>query len=103
MWNRLNRLTYVIKYSQGVKAHTVQSHMEMSFVLIHTYSHVEDMENGSYLPTDEDMEWSKIAPIQGDDYLLPIDMSWSDSDDDNQRPGLQLLQHPLLLLRATMT
>ena len=45
MWKRLQRVTYSVKFAKSSITYTVRDgHMDMSFLLLHSYSHVEDME-----------------------------------------------------------
>ena len=94
-WNRLNRLSYSIKFIKGEQQYTVRdNHGDMSFALIHSYYHIDDMEQTNN-PEDMDLDWSAITPIPGDDYLSPPDFGWPDSEDDEPpRPSAPISNLP---------
>ena len=83
LWSRLNRIQYHVRFIKSDISYTVRDgHQDVSFVLMHSYSHVDDMEETS-AGADADMgDWSMISPIPGDDYLSPIEFPFDLSDDE---------------------
>ena len=53
MWNRLRRAKYSVRFVKSSNTYTVRDgHMDMSFLLLHSYSHVEDMEEKDITSSD---------------------------------------------------
>jgi hypothetical protein len=82
-WPRTDRFSYSIRFVKGKQSVTFRDQFEeRSSVLIHSYTHAEEMDNAT--DKDDTMDWEDISNIPPDQSMGPID--WSDSDDDVSPP-----------------